>query len=102
MRRRHNSRMQLLACAVYIINALYLYKLAEFALSHSPVDSYSMHIMTLYVGSYVMEDIQITCMRGVSEASPPACIRYVYSFRCACGNWTCAMHASCLIKALIL
>ena len=33
-----------------------------------------MHIM--YVGSYVMEDIRITCSRrggGVSEASPPGC-----------------------------
>ena len=43
MCRRHNSGMQLLVCAVYIINATLhydLYKLAGFALSHSPVDNY--------------------------------------------------------------
>ena len=27
----------------------------------------------MYVGSYVMEDIQIACSRGAGEASPPAC-----------------------------
>ena len=33
--------------------------------------SLCMHIMN--VGSYVMEDTRITCSRGASEASPPAC-----------------------------
>ena len=28
----------------------------------------------MYVDSYVMEDIQITCSRGASEVSPPAYI----------------------------
>ena len=33
-----------------------------------------MHNIIMYVGSYVMEDVQITGSRGASEASPPACI----------------------------
>ena len=35
-------------------------------------------IACMYVGSYVMEDIRITCSRGVSEVSPPACNNEIY------------------------
>ena len=86
MRRRHNSGMQLLVCTVYIINALshsatlwplHACRICCFTLPCWQLRN-SMYIM--YIGSYVVEDIRITCSRGTSEASPAACNLYSCTF----------------------
>ena len=67
MRIRHDSGMQLLACAVYIINAfsysllLYdLYMLARSALSQPCLQ----HFTSMHADNNVMEDNQTECSRG--------------------------------------